>query len=58
VEHYVAFFRVRKLTLHEVTSGLYRVAQGIADKNVVLERAKYEIDQPSIQIRISSSSTR
>lgn len=50
MEHYVEFFRVRKLTLHEVTSGLYRVVQGISDKNVVLERAKYETDQPNIQI--------
>ena len=41
---------VRKLELHEVTAGLFRVTQGIIDRNVVLEWVKYEINEPSIQI--------
>jgi hypothetical protein len=38
------------MELHEVNAGLFRVTQVIIDRNVVLERVKYEINQPSIQI--------
>ena len=50
MEHRVEFFSVRKLELHEVTAGLFRVTHGIIDRDVVLERVKYEINQPSIHI--------